>query len=470
MYKSRLQELCHKRSWSVPVYTTIKDGPDHNPRFKATVTVNGGSFHTQNPCRSSKEAQNDAASVAFHHLTNPNPPPPQASIVSSFGHFPQPSLPSEPDSLTESTDLDVVLTTEHTLQPKIEEICQTPQVNGTALQENDDNRSRDIQHLYKNQLQNYAQKRTLSLPVYSCECEGPPHVRRFKCKVTIDGQTYESPEFFSNIKDAEHAAAKLALTSLSPDGVRKDDSGLYKNLLQEFVQKEGLGLPVYDTIKSGEAHAPIFVSTVEIDGKVFKGQETRNKKQAEMSAAKVAYTTMKECKSGQSPMKFSPAQQEWKTLEFSSSSPQPNVTADLQHHVGPKAPENINLCTINLGQAKENRVSAEVNCYPSIVSSGPDTITTSDRASLSSDSLHGCAPDTSFSTPFMPKTGLPSHSSSSSNCSTDFDMESLVTPVGMRSSSCKIIYVLPRKPNMTTPKGCTVLPMSDDKWVAFSPQ
>ncbi|KAG2689917.1 hypothetical protein I3760_09G162600 [Carya illinoinensis] len=421
MYKSRLQELCHKRSWSVPVYTTIKDGPDHNPRFKATVTVNGGSFHTQNPCRSSKEAQNDAAFVAFHHLTNPNPPPPQASIVSSFGHFPQPSLPSEPD----------------------------------------------MQHLYKNQLQNYAQKRTPSLPVYSCECEGPPHARRFKCKVTIDGQTYESPEFFSNIKDAEHAAAKLALTSLSPDGVRKDDSGLYKNLLQEFVQKEGLGLPVYDTIKSGEAHAPIFVSTVEIDGKVFKGQETRNKKQAEMSAAKVAYTTMKEC---QSPMKFSPAQQQWKTLEFSSSSPQPNVTADLQHHVGPKALENINLCTINLGQAKENRVSAEVNCYPSIVSSGPDTITTSDRASLSSDSLHGCAPDTSFSTPFMPKTGLPSHSSSSSNCSTDFDMESLVTPVGMRSSSCKIIYVLPRKPNMTTPKGCTVLPMSDDKWVAFSPQ
>ncbi|KAF5475705.1 hypothetical protein F2P56_007481 [Juglans regia] len=409
MYKSRLQELCHKQSWSVPVYTTTKDGPDHNPHFKATVTVNGGSFHTQNPCRTSKEAQNDAASVAFHHLTNPNPPPAQASIVSSFGPFPQPSLPSAPGSLNESTDLDVVLTTELTLQPKIEEICQTPQVNGTALHVNDDNRSRDMQHLYKNQLQNYAQKRNLILPVYSCECEGPPHARRFKCKVTIDGQTYESPEFFSSIKDAEHAAAKFALTSLLPDGVRKDDSGLYKNLLQEFVQKEGLGLPVYDTIKSGEPHAPIFVSTVEIDGKVFKGQETRNKKQAEMSAAKVAFTTMKE-------------------------------------------------------------FSAEVDCYPSIVSSGPDTVTSSDRASLSSDSLHSCAPDTSFSAPFMPKTGLPSHSSSSSNCSTDFDMESLVIPVGMRSSSCKTIYVFPRMPNMTTPKGCTVLPMSDDKWVAFSPE
>jgi hypothetical protein len=79
----------------------------------------------------------------------------------------------------------------------------------------------DMQHLYKNHLQNYAQKRNLSLPVYSCEREGPPHASRFKCKVTIDGQTYESPEFFATLKDAEHAAAKVALTSLSPDGVKE---------------------------------------------------------------------------------------------------------------------------------------------------------------------------------------------------------------------------------------------------------
>lgn len=79
----------------------------------------------------------------------------------------------------------------------------------------------DMQHLYKNHLQNYAQKRNLSLPVYSCEREGPPHVSRFKCKVTIDGQTYESPELFSTLKDAEHAAAKVALTLLSPDVVKE---------------------------------------------------------------------------------------------------------------------------------------------------------------------------------------------------------------------------------------------------------
>ena len=78
-----------------------------------------------------------------------------------------------------------------------------------------------MQHFYKNQLQNYAQKRNLRLPVYSCEREGPPHASHFRCKVTVDGQTYGSPEFFSTLKDAEHAAAKIALTSLVPDGAKE---------------------------------------------------------------------------------------------------------------------------------------------------------------------------------------------------------------------------------------------------------
>lgn len=75
----------------------------------------------------------------------------------------------------------------------------------------------------------------------------------------------------------------------------QDNSGLYKNLLQELVQKEGFSLPVYDTNRSGEGHEAIFVSTVEIR-EVFKGHEARTKKQAEMNAAKIAYTTLKERK------------------------------------------------------------------------------------------------------------------------------------------------------------------------------
>ena len=57
-----------------------------------------------------------------------------------------------------------------------------------------------------------------------------------------------------------------------------------------MAQREGCGLPTYFTEKSGEAHAPTFISKVEIDGVSFTGKEARNKKQAEMSAAKIAYT------------------------------------------------------------------------------------------------------------------------------------------------------------------------------------
>lgn len=79
----------------------------------------------------------------------------------------------------------------------------------------------DVQHLYKNQLQSYAQRKNIVLPVYSCEREGPPHNTHFKSTVTVDGQSYESPEFFPTLKEAEHAAAKVALTSLSPGGVQE---------------------------------------------------------------------------------------------------------------------------------------------------------------------------------------------------------------------------------------------------------
>lgn len=78
-----------------------------------------------------------------------------------------------------------------------------------------------MRHLGKNQLQMYAQKRNLLLPTYSCEREGPPHASLFKCKVTIDGKTFESPAYFKSLKDAEHAAARVALSALSSDEVHK---------------------------------------------------------------------------------------------------------------------------------------------------------------------------------------------------------------------------------------------------------
>ncbi|KAI3512047.1 hypothetical protein L1887_19210 [Cichorium endivia] len=151
----------------------------------------------------------------------------------------------------------------------------------------------EMAHLYKSRLQNYAQKRNVSFPVYACEMQGPPHARLFKARVTIDGATFEGPEFCTTLKDAEHAAAKVAFMALSPDGTLEDDC-LYKSLLQELAQKKGLLLPVYATNRTGQPHMPCFASTVEIAGECYVGQEARTKKQAEMNAAKVAFIALTE--------------------------------------------------------------------------------------------------------------------------------------------------------------------------------
>ncbi|KAK9910892.1 hypothetical protein M0R45_034829 [Rubus argutus] len=50
----------------------------------------------------------------------------------------------------------------------------------------------------KNQLQHYAQKRNLILPVYSCEWECPPDASRFKCTVTIKRTDLSGSRFSSH--------------------------------------------------------------------------------------------------------------------------------------------------------------------------------------------------------------------------------------------------------------------------------
>lgn len=72
-------------------------------------------------------------------------------------------------------------------------------------------------HMYKNRLQQYAQKRNLSLPNYTCESEGPPHTRRFKSRVSFDGKSYETMKFFPTLKEAEHAVAMVACQMLQID-------------------------------------------------------------------------------------------------------------------------------------------------------------------------------------------------------------------------------------------------------------
>ncbi|CAL1366321.1 unnamed protein product [Linum trigynum] len=174
MQKFNLQELCQKKRWALPRYSAMKDGPDHSPRFKASVSIDGLSFHSPPSCNSFKQAQNEAAQAAFRHFTSPPP----SSEVPRDGHHDQNAFNSG---------------------------------NGTL-------------------------------------------------EVLQDGESV---------------------------------AGFYKNLLQELAQRERLPLPVYKTTKNGPPHLPTFFSSLEVGAEKFQGEAGKSKKEAEMNAAKIAYTTLK---------------------------------------------------------------------------------------------------------------------------------------------------------------------------------
>ncbi|XP_066399738.1 double-stranded RNA-binding protein 3-like [Miscanthus floridulus] len=155
--------------------------------------------------------------------------------------------------------------------------------------------------MYKNQLQELAQRSCFSLPTYVCTREGPDHAPRFRAAVTFNGETFEGPSGCTTLRQAEHAAAQIALARLSLRGPSTslaarvlDETGVYKNLLQETAHRAGLKLPAYTTVRSGPGHSPVFSSTVELAGMSFAGDPARTKKQAEKNAAMAAWSSLKQ--------------------------------------------------------------------------------------------------------------------------------------------------------------------------------
>ncbi|KAG4111407.1 hypothetical protein ERO13_D13G102300v2 [Gossypium hirsutum] len=342
MYKSRLQELCQKKAWRLPEYNVTKQGQDHNPRFEATVDVNGMSFQSQNPAKSSKEAQNDAAYLAFLHFTAPPLPDPGSS--NAIANF---------DSNT----------TNRSLQPERQEAC----------------------------------------------------------------------------RDSH------------------EDSSLFKNLLQELMQKEGCPLPVYTTTRSGEAHASMFVSSVEVKGEAFTGQGARTKKQAEFLAAKVAYTKLKECKSNKVSTNITPAYHELEGHVVSSFHSPTNVNAGTEQNLGSKSGSLLNSSSTLGADRQDDRVHVTFMDHHSVQFPQPE-MTTDWESSPSS--------------PILSDHPLPEDNPSTANIpsnhwvTTNLVEDSMKQHVEMSSISCNRIIVRPRVPNMKFPAGSTVLPMSDNVWVA----
>lgn len=73
----------------------------------------------------------------------------------------------------------------------------------------------------------YAHRKNLSIPTYSCDSDGQQSACRFKCKVKVGEQVFESPGYFSKIKDAENAAAQVAVLSLSSSGIEEASIHIY---------------------------------------------------------------------------------------------------------------------------------------------------------------------------------------------------------------------------------------------------
>uniref|UniRef100_A0A1J3H8L5 Double-stranded RNA-binding protein 3 n=2 Tax=Noccaea caerulescens TaxID=107243 RepID=A0A1J3H8L5_NOCCA len=158
--------------------------------------------------------------------------------------------------------------------------------------------------MYKNQLQELAQRSCFSLPSYTCIREGPDHAPRFKACVNFNGEIFESPTYCSTLRQAEHSAAEVALNALSSKGPSKsltarvlDETGIYKNLLQETAHRAGLDLPVYTSVRSGPGHIPTFSCTVELAGMSFNGEPAKTKKQAEKNAAIAAWFSLRKMSS-----------------------------------------------------------------------------------------------------------------------------------------------------------------------------
>lgn len=318
----------------------MKDGPDHNPCFQASVSVNGFSFDSPIACKSSKQAQNQAAMAAFLHFTSP----PSSSPVD-------------------------------------------------------------------------------------------------------EQRTLESPELFnSTLKEAENAASEAASMSmsLSTDGFQEDEPGhLYKNLLQELAQREGFSMPTYTTVNSGASHMPTFSSTVDVEGEKFCGNAGKSKKQAEMSAAKVAYITLKE-----------------RALKTTQRA---NWTMDVDEQDLVSSPTIKNKECSKESKVQGSDVSDNINLKaadcnaPDALLLEMDKMNKTGKSSSCSERILSSTEESPSPPAFM-QNDLSAVSISDKN---------EVKSRGLKSYLlCNRFRVYTQFPDIAFPNFITVLPISDDKWVA----
>lgn len=153
--------------------------------------------------------------------------------------------------------------------------------------------------MYKNLLQEYAQKSRLLLPVYNIENEGFPHAPKFRSSVIIDGTKFTSNFTFPDRRAAEQDVAKFAYETIVKDNkTLTAGPHIYQNLrfckliLYEYATTTGLGVPKYNTTLAEGPPRPVFVSSFVLGGKSYTGHVGRSKKEAEQLVARLAIQSL----------------------------------------------------------------------------------------------------------------------------------------------------------------------------------
>ncbi|KAI3450717.1 hypothetical protein Pfo_007382 [Paulownia fortunei] len=151
-------------------------------------------------------------------------------------------------------------------------------------------------YVFKSRLQEYCQKAGLTTPVYETIKEGPSHEPSFRSTVIVNNIRYDSLPGFFNRKAAEQSAAEVALIELANSVEMKfgisqpvHETGLCKNLLQEYAQKMNYAIPLYECHKDEkQGRTPMYSCVVEIGGIKYIGASASTKKEAEIKAARTA--------------------------------------------------------------------------------------------------------------------------------------------------------------------------------------
>jgi dsRNA-specific ribonuclease len=68
MHKNRLQQFAQRMYQKLPIYKSEFEGEHHVPKFKCTVEVGGQLFSSTQSFSRRKEAEQDAARVAYETL------------------------------------------------------------------------------------------------------------------------------------------------------------------------------------------------------------------------------------------------------------------------------------------------------------------------------------------------------------------------------------------------------------------